>query len=91
MASGSASKSVFTGNSLADSKSAGIKVTGIGHGGQKINSAYPQDNVHGLDLPDTMGGKMGGSATNLRHSLKGTSAVQEGPGTVGKPKYNQAD
>ena len=50
--------------------------TGVG----KIKSAYPQDNVHGLDLPDTMGGSFGGSATNIAHSLSGASAVQRQSG-----------
>lgn len=47
-----------------------------------IQSSYPQDNVgKGLSgkvsVPDTMGCKMGGSDTNLAHSLKGASAVQK--------------
>lgn len=42
-----------------------------------VMSAYPQDNAGSMELPDTKGGKMGGSTTNLAHSLKGTSAVQK--------------
>lgn len=91
MASGKVTNSVFTGNSVGDGKSAGIKDTGIGFGGQKIKAAYPMDNVHGLDLSDTMGGSLRGGPTNLAHSLKGASAVQDGPGAAGKVKYNQGD
>lgn len=78
MASGSKSNSEFTKSGMGDGKSAGIKRSG------PIMSAYPQDNVHGVDLPDTTGGKMGGSPTNLKHSLTGTSAVQDGPGSARK-------
>lgn len=63
--------SEFTKQNTGDGKSQGIKRDG------KIMSAYPQDNVHGVDLPNTTGGKMGGSPTNLSHSLKGASAVQK--------------
>lgn len=42
-----------------------------------VMSSYPQDNAGGMELPDTKGCKMGGSTTNLAHSLKGTSAVQK--------------
>lgn len=91
MASGNKSDSVFTRNPTGSGKSEGIKNQNIGFGGQKINSAYPQDNVHGVDLSDTMGGSMGGSPTNLKHSLTGASAVQRGPGSASKPKYNQGD
>jgi hypothetical protein len=91
MASGSKEQSAFTGNSIGSGKSTGIKTKGIGFGGQKINSAYPQDNVHGVDLPNTMGGTLAGGPDNLKHSLTGTSAVQRGPGSAGKAKYNQGD
>jgi hypothetical protein len=76
MASGTKTSSVFTGNSLGDSPSAGIKTAKVGHG-QTIKSAYPQDNVHGYDLPNTTGGKLGGGDAYLGHSLKGVSAVQD--------------
>ncbi len=93
MASGSKSGGVFNGNPLGGTpgKNAGMVTKSIGHGGQKILSAYPQDNVHGVDLPHTMGGKFAGGPDNLAHSLKGTSAVQTGPGAAGKVKYNQGD
>lgn len=53
-------------------KSSGIVTKG------GIKSAYPQDNAGNYDLPNTRGGKMGGSTTNLGHSLSGASAVQGG-------------
>jgi len=53
-------------------------------GGGTIECAYPQDNVHGVDLPDEMGGRMKGSVTNLSHSLSGASAVQRQSGKVEK-------
>jgi hypothetical protein len=59
------------------SKSNGIVTKKIGDG-QKIMSAYPQDTAGGHELPNTRGGKFGGSTTNLGHSLNGASAVQEG-------------
>lgn len=71
MASGSKTNNEFTKQNLGDGKSTGIKRDG------KIMSAYPQDNVHGVDLPNTRGGSFGGSDTNLSHSLKGASAVQK--------------
>jgi hypothetical protein len=97
MASGTKSGGVFTGNSTADGKSAGMVTTRVGGAGakggagQKILSAYPQDNVHGVDLPDTRGGSFRGGPTNLAHSLKGSSAVQEGPGAAGGVKYKNGD
>ncbi|MET4187616.1 hypothetical protein ABIB86_000435 [Bradyrhizobium sp. JR1.7] len=91
MASGNKSGGVFTGNPMGKGKSEGIVTKGIGHGGQKIMSAFPQDNVHGVDLPDTRGGSFRGGPDNLAHSLKGTSAVQTGPGSAGKVKYNNGD
>jgi hypothetical protein len=42
--------------------------------GQKILSAYPLD-TSDMELPDERGAKMGGSVTNVAHSLKGSSAV----------------
>ncbi len=68
----------FTKDNLGDGKSSGIKRTG------PIMSAYPQDNVHGVDLPNTTGGSFGGGPTNLKHSLTGASAVQDGPGSARK-------
>jgi hypothetical protein len=76
MASGSKDSSVFTGNSVGGSPgdSDGLKKTSM-PGGTML-SAYPQDNIHGVNLPNTRGGKMAGSDTNLSHSLSGASAVQ---------------
>lgn len=51
-------------------------------GGGTVLCAYPQDNVHGVDLPNTMGEKMAGSVTNLSHSLSGAGAVQRQKGKV---------
>lgn len=84
MASGEKSSGVFTGNPMGGTpgKNAGMVTKSIGGGGQKILSAYPQDNVHGVDLPDTKGGSFAGSPTNLKHSLTGASAVQEGSGAA---------
>jgi hypothetical protein len=82
---------VFTESGMGEGKSAGIVDTGIGFGGQKIKTAYPMDNVHGVDLPDTKGGSMRGGPTNLKHSLTGASAVQDGPGAAGKVKHNTGD
>lgn len=45
--------------------------------GQKDNVSYPQDNSGNMKLPNETGGKMGGSCTNLSHSLSGASAVQK--------------
>lgn len=77
MASGSKDSSVFTGNSIGGSpgESDGVKTTSM-PGGGTMKSSYPQDNTHGVTLKNTMGGKMGGSDTNLAHSLSGASAVQ---------------
>ena len=69
------SSSKFTGNDTGSGKSSGIKSTSVPGG--KLMTSYPQDNVHGVDLPNTMGGKFGGSTSNLSHSLKGSSAVQK--------------
>lgn len=70
------SGSVFTGNPTGGSPgdSNGVKKTSMPGG--TIHVAYPQDNVHGVSLKNTMGGKMGGSDTNIGHSLSGASAVQ---------------
>ena len=45
--------------------------------GQTDKVSYPQDTAGNHPLKDTKGGKMGGSVTNLSHSLSGTSAVQK--------------
>lgn len=88
MASGSKSDSVFTKNPMGDGKSEGMVRKEIGDG-QSILSAYPQDNVHGMSLDNERGGKMAGSPTNLKHSLTGVSAVQEGPGAAGPVKHQR--
>ncbi len=77
---------VFTRNPLGGrpGESEGLvrmKGTIVGGGGTML-SAYPMDNVHGVDLPDEHGGTMGGSETNLSHSLSGASAVQRQRGKV---------
>lgn len=83
MASGSKSNSVFTGNPMGDGPSAGIK-NGSMPGGTTDKVSYPQDNVHGVDIKsDYMDKQMGGSVTNLSHSLTGASAVQR---SKGKPE-----
>lgn len=93
MASGSKESSAFTANSMTtgNGKSTGISDANIGKGGQKIRTAYPQDNVSGVDLPNTRGGTLRGSTSNLGHSLKGATAVQDGPGAAGSVKYNTGD
>lgn len=86
MASSTKQNSEFTQANLGDGPSRGI-VDMKGAKGQTIKAAYPQDNVHGMDLEDTKGGSMRGSPTNLEHSLKGSSAVQNGPGAAGPVKH----
>jgi hypothetical protein len=88
MASGSKSDSIFTKNPTGEGKSEGMVRKDIGDG-QSILSAYPQDNVHGMSLDNERGGKFRGSPTNLEHSLKGTSAVQDGPGAAGPVKHQR--
>jgi hypothetical protein len=50
--------------------------------GGTINVGYPQDNVHGVDLPNCRGKALAGSETNLAHSLSGSSAVQRQRGAT---------
>lgn len=88
MASGSKTDDIFTKTNMGSGPSEGMVRKDIGTG-QSILSAYPQDNVHGVDLPDERGGKFRGSPTNLEHSLKGTSAVQDGPGAAGPVKHQR--
>lgn len=45
--------------------------------GSKWVESYGKDNSD-VRVPDERGGKMGGSITNLAHSLSGTSANQKG-------------
>lgn len=77
---------VFTRNPLGGKpgESEGLersKGVNVGGGGTML-SAFPQDNVHGVELPDERGCAMGGSETNLSHSLSGASAVQRQRGKV---------
>jgi hypothetical protein len=58
-----------------------VKGANVGGGG-KILIPFPQDNVHGVDLPNCMGDTMAGSDANLGHSLSGASAVQRQKGKV---------
>ena len=86
MASSTKSPSVFTTNPLGGTpgKSSGEIRKSVPGG--TLLSAYPQDNVHGVDLPDCTGDQegFGGSVTNLKHSLTGASAVQDHGGRGGK-------
>ena len=59
------------GNGSMDTKDAGREAS-------KILTPFPVDSSS-HKLPDTKGCKMGGSLTNLGHSLSGTSANQKGP------------
>lgn len=86
-----ASSSKYSGSSAGKSR---VAADTVGDDGQikkgDILSAYPQDNAGGMHLPNTTGGKMGGSPTNLSHSLRGASAVQDGPGATTKTKTSRA-
>lgn len=84
MASGSKSGGVFTGNSTADGKPTGTTSQKVDGG--TIRCDYAQDNVHGLDLPNTRGKELAGGVHNLSHSLKGASAVQDHASLGGKTK-----
>lgn len=88
MASGSKTNSVFTESNMGTGKSSGIYDEKADNG-QTIKCAYPQDNVHGMNLPNERGGSFRGSPTNLGHSLKGASAVQDGPGAAGPVKHTR--
>lgn len=78
MASSEKTSSVFTKSGMGDGPSSGVKTTAMPGG--TIKTGFPQDNVHGVSLPDTKGGSMGGSTSNLSHSLSGASAVQRATG-----------
>ena len=82
MASGSKTNNVFTREGMGSGPSTGLKRSSAG-GGTDDLAAYPQDSIHGVDLPNTRGGSFGGSVTNLSHSLSGASAVQR---SKGKPE-----
>lgn len=62
--------------------SEGIKTKSVGRG-QTINTAFPMDNVDlamPIDSSLMESGGFGGSVDNLKHSLSGSSAVNEGVG-----------
>lgn len=85
MASGSKDRNVFTEDRMGQGDSTMLKrskMTARSDPGEMDLAAYPQDNVHGVDLPNCMGGKVGGSVTNLSHSLEGASAVQRQKGRI---------
>lgn len=49
--------------------------------GTNMKTFFPRDNSS-FSVPNAKGGKMGGSSTNLAHSLGGASATQKGaPGS----------
>jgi hypothetical protein len=77
MTSSSKSDSVFATNKMGGTpgKSPGMVRKSIPGG--TLLSAYPQDNIHGVDLPGTMAGanKFAGGDSFLGHSLSGASAV----------------
>ena len=54
-------------------ESSGIVDETVAHG-QTVKRAYPLD-TSDMELPDERGAKMGGSVTNVAHSLKGASVV----------------
>lgn len=86
MASSTKSGGVFTGNPTGGTPGkSGGEIRKSVPGGTLL-SAYPMDNVHGVDLPDVTGDQegFGGSCTNLKHSLTGASAVQDHGGRGGK-------
>lgn len=55
--------------------------------GQKIVTEYGRDNSS-HNVANAMGGKMGGSPTNLAHSLPGTSAEQKGDPSPKKNRFS---
>jgi hypothetical protein len=69
--------------------SEGIKHTKVDRPDQSINTAFPADNVK-LAMPIKSSvmeeGGFAGGITNLEHSLKGSSAVNEKVGAAGKTK-----
>lgn len=75
-------KNVFTGNSIGGTPGDSDGLVKKTIPGGSLLSAYPQDNIHGVSLPDCHGGSFGGSDTNLAHSLTGASMkVDEYPRT----------
>lgn len=88
MGTGSKTRNVFTEENMSEGKSSGIYDEKADFG-QTIKCAYPQDNVHGMKLEDERGGSFRGGPTNLDHSLRGASAVQDGPGADGAVKHTR--
>lgn len=81
MASGSKVNNVYTDDpGDRKGKSVGMKKDG------DILSPYSLDNVHGYSVPNPTGDNMGGGPDYMGHSLKGTSAVQRGPGSTKQNK-----
>lgn len=65
----------------------GIHNKSIDRPDQKINTATPMDNVKlAMDIPSSIldEGGFAGGVDNLKHSLTGTSAVNEEVGAAGK-------
>jgi hypothetical protein len=56
----------------------GLDKASAGREGGKFITPFTRDNSS-HKLPNTKGGKMGGSITNIGHSLPGASANQQGP------------
>lgn len=70
---------VFTRNPLGGKpgESDGLKRKSIMDGNGTLLSAYPQDNVNGLDLPDCYdGGEFEGGINNLSHSITASASDQ---------------
>lgn len=66
-------KNVFTGNSIGGSPGDSDGLKRMKMPGGTLLSAYPQDNVHGVSLPDCHGGSFAGGDSNLAHSITGAS------------------
>jgi hypothetical protein len=67
-----------------------IKDYPVDRPGQTIKTAFAMDNVNlAMDIETSMKdiGGIGGSVDNLKHSLTGTSAVNEEVGATGKLKH----
>lgn len=71
--------------------SEGISSKKIGRPDQSINTAFGMDNVKlamPMDSSIADEGGIGGGVDNLKHSLTGSSAVNEDVGAVGKLKHD---
>ena len=58
-----------------EGKSSGIKDTAVKGG--TIRRSFAPDNRRGLETAGDTGKELGGSTTNLSHSLRGSSAVNK--------------